>query len=130
MDKKELEKNIDELIWFLLTTRDREKQTFLELNIYEYWKLIKDKREFYFSKKIPLDRKKNDDFGKIRELHNSDLATTKAINKGYAQEITDLEAFEAEIEIMTDFYKVIIKVANHINDRFIQDNVDNKRNVH
>jgi hypothetical protein len=63
-------------------------------------------------------------------LHKSDLATTKAINKGYAQEITDLEAFEAEIEIMEDFYKTIVRLANHINDRFIQDNVDNKRNVH
>lgn len=130
MDKKELEKNIDELLWFLLTTRDREKQTFLELNIFEYSKLLKNKKEFYFSKKIPLDRKKNDDFWKIRELHNSDLATKKAINKGYAQEITDLEAFEAEIEIMIDFKKDVVRLANHINDRFIQDNVDNKRNVH
>jgi hypothetical protein len=45
-----------------LTTRNREKQTFLELNIFEYAKLIKDKKEFYFSKKIPLDRRRNDDF--------------------------------------------------------------------
>lgn len=128
------EEPILETIWkqiaFLSKTRDRERQTFLELNMFEFAKMIKEKKESYFAQKFPLDKEKNEKFLEIRGGKASDLTTTRIVNKLYANEIIDLQILESEIEILESYYKALIRICNHINDRFIQDNVDNKRNVH
>lgn len=120
---------ISTLIDYLLVSRDRDKQSELELCLFVFAKEIKDKKEKFFKKKFPLEREKNKKFLEKREKHNSDLATTKAINKEFEKQSIDLEALEVEIELLEDQYKSIVRIANHINDRFIQDNVDNKRNI-
>ena len=132
MDKKEkpILETISDLIDTLLTSRDREKQSNLEFNMFEFAKMIKEKKENYFAQKFPLDKEKNEKFVEIRGDKTSDLTTTRIVNKLYADKIIDLQVLESEIEILESHYKALIRICNHINDRFIQDNVDNKRNVH
>ena len=132
MDKKDkpILETIWELIDFLLTSRVREQQSNLELNMFEFAKMIKEKKESYFAQKFPLDKEKNEKFVEIRGGKTSDLTTTRIVNKLFANKIIDLQILESEIEILESHYKALIRICNHINDRFIQDNVDNKRNVH
>ena len=62
-----------------------------------------------------IEAKKSEDFIREREKHNSDLSTTKSLNRRYWQDIKDMELEEDVYEYIDMYYKRLDKYSEKLN---------------
>lgn len=118
---------IDSCFEKLRVSVDRHIQNNLEYAIYSFsWK-ISDIKRSYIRNKYLLQQAKDKEFTKRRGKENSDLATTKAINKDFIEENNFVSLQELIVEWLEDKQKHIKRLADHINDMRIADLSDAKR---
>lgn len=121
-------KKIDWLFWKLYKVRDKQLIDDLEFEIYYLRWEMADQYRIYVRNNHLINTEKWKLHLQERDKYNSDLTTTKAINRMLNNEIAILELQEMIIERLEKKEMMILRLANHINNMRIDDLAEQKRN--
>ena len=120
---KRINKFFEDLRW----VNSIELQSDLEYEIYYFACASSDIARAYTRNLYKLNKEKDTRFLVERKNYNSDLTTTKKVNKDLIKEHTELELQEQIIDWLEERKKDIHRLANHINNSRIDELANNKR---
>lgn len=121
--------NIDDCFGKLEISVDRDIQNQLEYLIYRYSNEVSNIKRVYTRNAYKLQQAKDKEFIKQRKQENSDLVTTKKVNKDFQEQNTYISLQEDIVDRLEDKKEYITRLANHINSMRIADLADAKRNA-
>lgn len=96
-----------------------EEQKNLEYAIYYFCNDVAEIQRIYARNLYKINKIIDDEFGDEREKQNSDLATTKSLNKKHREEKTLLELQEMVVEWLNKKEDIFKRLANFINNERI-----------
>lgn len=112
-------KKIDDIFWALKKNVTVEKQKELEYAIYYFCNDVSEIQRTYARNVYKVNKIIDDEFEKERVNHNSDLATTKALNKKHREEKNMLSLQDAIVERLEKKEDIFKRLANFINNERI-----------
>jgi len=120
-------KKIDSLFWKLRISIEVETQKELEFELYRFNNELADIERIYIRNRKALQSEKDKIFLEKRDKSNSDLSTTKKVNKDFQNYNTDLDFQEMIIERCKKKQKWFERLANAVNSFRINDLAQAKR---
>ena len=124
---EELENKIEKLIKDLRVGNNYDDYDTLEFDLLDYVVRLGEIEYQYYQDKLEHDKVFDINLTAIRWDHKSEASATRAVQYDMLEPILKLGIKKNEIEKRDKKYKWYIRIANHINSRFIKWMADEKR---